>query len=307
MTYQVKSPILFLIFNRPSETQIVFDAIKQVKPKKLYIAADGARNEKPNEYILVKNAREIINQIDWKCEVKTLFRETNLGCKLAVSGAISWFFDNEPEGIILEDDCLPSLIFFEYCDTLLDKYRLDTRIRHIGGSSMNIAPPNNNNTYYFSKLTNVWGWASWRRVWKDYDVNIKQFDSFIESSLFLNIFNNRRVTNYLINLFRLTNKGKINTWDYQYVFCNIINNGLSILPYYNMITNIGFNLNGTHTFDNSNEFANVPTKDFEKIVHPIFIVPDVKKDIDMINKQIPTFKARAKRKVKLFLKKLKSL
>ena len=118
--YDIKSAVLFIIFNRPDTTKKVFDQIKAGKPGRLYIAADGPRMNRPGEEVLCRQTREIINDVDWPCEVKTLFRQTNQGCKEAVSSAIAWFFENEEEGIILEDDCLPNNSFFRFCDTLLE-------------------------------------------------------------------------------------------------------------------------------------------------------------------------------------------
>jgi len=306
MTYKVKSPILFLIFNRPNESRTVFDAIKKAQPSKLYIAADGPRVTKVDDVFLCDKTREIIKEINWNCELKTLLRKENLGCKTAVSGSINWFFDNEAEGIILEDDCLPNALFFKYCDVLLDKYRLDTRIRHISGCKMNLGTPPNNATYYFSKLTHVWGWATWRRVWKDYDVNLQLLDKVLATSLHKEIFHNNKVTKHIFKQFRLTQNGSIDTWDYQYVFCNLINNGLSINPNYNLISNIGFNQNATHISDGQNKYANIPLDHFTSIIHPDIVLPNVGLDVKQLKSEMPTFFNRIKNKLtgiyRLFLK-----
>ena len=170
--------VLFLVFNRLDNTKQVFEAIRQSKPPRLYIAADGARKVKDGEEKKVKSVRDyILSNIDWKCEVKTLFQDQNLGCKMAVSGGIDWFFENEEMGIILEDDCLPSIDFFIFCEEQLNRYKEDLRIGHICGCNFQGNIKRGESDYYYSKLTHVWGWASWRRVWQHYDINMKNFDS----------------------------------------------------------------------------------------------------------------------------------
>jgi hypothetical protein len=303
MTYKVKSPVLFLIFNRPKESQLVFNAIKEAKPFKLYIAADGPRTNKNDDNFLCTKTRDIIKGIDWDCQIETLFQDENLGCKIAVSTAISWFFEKETEGIILEDDCLPSQKFFQYCDVLLEKYRHDTRIRHISGCSMGVGDKSSPETYYFSKMTNVWGWASWRRVWQDYDVELKLYSKSVQTSLYKNVFNDDFITEYIFKQFKLVHHGYINTWDYQYAFCNIINNGLSINPNYNMISNIGFNKDATHTTDGNDKLANISLENFETIIHPDIMIPNIVKDIAQLRKQIPSLFKRCKEGIKSFLKK----
>lgn len=165
--YVFNSAILLLIFNRLDTTQLVFEAIQKVKPPRLYIASDGARIDKLSEDSLVGDVRNyVINNIDWDCEVKTLFREENLGCKLAVSGAISWFFQNEGHGIILEDDCLPDHSFFRFCEEMLLKYSDDERIGMISGDNFQFGGSQVEDSYYFSRYPHIWGWATWKRAWK---------------------------------------------------------------------------------------------------------------------------------------------
>ncbi|MFN0291789.1 nucleotide-diphospho-sugar transferase [Pedobacter helvus] len=281
--YNKQTPILFLVFNRPDTTALVFDEIKKAQPKRLYIAADGARNAV--EEAKCNAVREIVKDITWDCEVKTLFREKNLGCKYAVSSAITWFFDNEPEGIILEDDCLPSQSFFGFCSELLEKYRNDNRIGHIGGSNFQDGIKRGDGTYYFSRLTHVWGWAGWRRVWKDYDVEMKTFKDFKEADLENSPTHSLHKATWYRNL-ENTYKGQINTWDYQYAYSNLINNYLSIMPNQNLIKNIGFGEDATHTFGD-HHFANLQTGSIKEIKYPIFLMPNVEADIYTQNIEHP--------------------
>jgi len=167
------SPVLFLIFNRPETTQQVFSAIRKAKPPRLYVAADGPRSDYPNEDEKCEHSRKIATNVDWDCEVKTLFRDQNLGCRLAVSQAISWFFENEPEGIILEDDCLPSQSFFWFCQELLEDFRNDKQVGAICGFYSNELDYKPSASYFFSRYMRVWGWAGWRRTFEEYDSHLK--------------------------------------------------------------------------------------------------------------------------------------
>lgn len=168
--------VLFIIFNRPETTQRVFEAIRLAKPSRLYVAADGARENKAGENELCEQTRKIIQNIDWQCDVKTLFQKENLGCGKAVSKAISWFFENEEMGIILEDDCLPHPSFFKYCEELLEKYKNNEMIGIISGSNFQKSKKIGDCSYYFSDLINVWGWASWARNWNDFKFNVNELN-----------------------------------------------------------------------------------------------------------------------------------
>lgn len=277
-TYHTKSPVLFLIFSRPDTTTAVFEQIRLAKPSRLYIAADGARKDRPEEEQLCKETLLIVSHIDWPCQVKTLYRDTNLGCKNAVSSAIDWFFEQEEEGIILEDDCLPAIDFFSYCDELLEKYRFDTRIRHIAGSNLQLGRQWGEASYYFARQTHVWGWASWRRVWKDYD---KTLSSFKDEEALLEIdkiFEDQFVAHDWKNIFKDLKAGLIDTWDYQLALTNYFNNGLSINPNVNLISNIGFRSDGTHTTSSDNPYANIPLGTIGNLIHPQYILPEKQAD-----------------------------
>jgi hypothetical protein len=303
--HQIKSSVLFIIFNRPDCTNKVFRAIREGKPRKLYISADGPRDNYPNDFDLCKRTREMLN-IDWDCEVKTLFHEKNLGCKKAVSKGIKWFFENEEEGIVLEDDCLPSERFFEFCDLLLERYRYDNRIVHISGAKMHIDRIFGEATYYFSKHTHIWGWASWRRVWKQYDENLTLLEDFKNQDIFKYIYENTKVVEVLANLFQKTKDNVIDTWDYQYAFLNFWNNGLCICPNHNLISNLGFDENATHTVNPKDVLSNLPHEPFGDISHPKFFVPHLNADYQLLEQNIPSSLqkkiAQTKSGIKKFLK-----
>ena len=245
------TPILFLIFNRPETTKQVFERIRQVKPSILYIAADAPRKNRPDEILRCQETREIVSHIDWPCELKTLYRDQNLGCKKAVSSAITWFFEQEEYGVILEDDCLPDLSFFYFCEELLLKYKDDNRIGHIGGNNFFRGIVKDNLSYDFCTFSHIWGWASGRRVWQHYDVNFSYWNEALKEKYRMNsLFNNLLEKIYFSSFISDTLKGDrgINTWDVQYLFMLRVQNQLSIYPKVNLVTNIGLNdPNATHT------------------------------------------------------------
>ncbi len=245
----MRSPILFLVFNRPEVTQRVFDAIRIARPPKLYIAADGPRKDKVGEVERCQAVQEIISKVDWPCEVSRLVREKNLGCKIAVSSAIDWFFSCEPEGIILEDDCLPHPDFFVYCDELLEKYRDDERIGLISGTSFVDLQEEHflkdSEDYIFTRYPSIWGWASWKRVWNDYDLDIKLWKTHRQDVSVMTPYLKLRKKND--RLFDQVSRSQIDTWDYQVSFLLWSTGRLSICPRFNLIENIGFGPDATHT------------------------------------------------------------
>ncbi len=251
------TPILFIIFNRPDTTQEVFNAIRAIKPKKLYVTADGARKGNQNDLINCPKTREIMN-IDWDCDLKTLYRDENLGCRNAVSDAITWFFNQEEKGIILEDDCLPDLSFFPFCEELLEKYKDDEQIMLISGDNFQNGKKQGEASYYFSRYNHIWGWASWRRVWEHYDVDMNTFPENKEKGFLNEIFSSKKARNYWLKRFEKAYNGEINTWDYQWTYTIFSRNGISILPNVNLISNIGFGNQSTHTAKMNNKMANLP-------------------------------------------------
>jgi len=280
--YTTKSPILFLVFNRPSTTTLVFEKIRKVKPKKLYIAADGPRIGNISDVTRCIEVKNIVSNIDWDCEVKTLFRDENLGCKYAVSSSIDWFFANELQGIILEDDCLPSEDFFKFCDEMLPHYAEDDRVRFINGSNFQNGIKHSDGSYYFSNLSLVWGWASWRRAWKDYDVELKKYINNDNYNSFLTIFNNKFLAQDWNDIINKLHKNQIDTWDYQWAITNMFNNGLSIMPNVNLISNIGFGAGATHTF-NGNSFENLPFGSLDSVIkHPTVYLPSKEADFNSL-------------------------
>jgi len=271
----MEAPILFLIFNRPDTTKGVFEAIRKAKPPKLFVAADGPRPDKPSEWEKCQKVREIATAVDWDCEVKTLFRDSNLGCKVGVSRAIDWFFQHVEEGIILEDDCLPDQSFFSFCQELLEYYRNDTRIMHISGNNFQSGQTRGCGSYYFSKYAHIWGWATWRRAWLFYDLAIKTLPKFIQQRGIESVFQNAKVQKYWFNNLLAVFNGKKDTWDYQWNYSIWSQNGLCILPNANLVTNIGFGAGATHTKDENLPQLHVSIEKMRfPLNHPFFVIRD---------------------------------
>jgi hypothetical protein len=248
----LNTPILFLVFNRPDTTQQVFEVIREVKPAKLYIAADGPRLDKEGEKEKCEAVRKIVTQIDWDCESTTLFREENLGCGKAVSEAITWFFEQVEEGIILEDDCLPDISFFRFCEELLEKYRTDEQVMSISGSNLLSHSWKIENQSYFWGHGGIWGWATWKRAWNLYDIKMTGWnDDAIKNNIRIAIQSNNWYE-YYYNMFEYSYNGTLNTWDIQWFYCILINVGLCINPEVNLVTNLGFGAESTHTESISN-------------------------------------------------------
>ena len=284
--YQLKTAVLFLIFNRPDTTKQVFEAIKKAQPLRLYIGSDGPRESKTGETKIVHAVREfVINNIDWDCEVKTLFRDRNLGCGNAVSSAISWFFDNEEAGIILEDDIMPSQSFFIFCEELLKKYKDEDKIWHIGGFNSDNSIAKGEGSYYFSKKVHVWGWATWKRAWKYYDFDMKSFSYFNENHIIERIFKYKDLQEYSIGNFKKCYEKRIDTWDYQWTYAILSHGGVAVIPNKNMISNIGFGANATHTKDGKSLFANIKRFEIMEICYPELISVNDKMDYDYFCKE----------------------
>ncbi len=277
------TPVLFTIFNRPETARRVFNEIRKVKPLKFFVAADGPREDRKGEMEKCQAVREIVKQVDWECEVFTNFREQNLGLKKAISSAIDWFFENVEEGIILEDDCLPHPIFFRFCEELLERYREDKRVMVISGDNFLFGRKRANYSYYFSRYNHCWGWATWRRAWLNYDGEIRIWPEIKDGDWLKDILGGSDIVRYWFNIFQLAYVDKIDSWAYPWTFSCWIQNGLSILPNVNLVSNIGFGSESTHT-KGSSLFASmaVEAMDFP-LKHPPFVIRDARAD-DFVQK-----------------------
>lgn len=262
----MKSALLFLIFNRPSTTSLVFKKIRQAKPPRLYIAADGPRKGNDDDKKKSIKVREVVTRVDWPCEVKSLYRNENLGCKKAISSAITWFFENEEQGIILEDDCLPNLDFFNFCDNLLIHYSKNEKISAITGNNFQDNNWRGNASYYFSKYFHCWGWATWRRSWQNYDGEISFWPKWRNSKDWINFISNKLEREYWKNIFNKVHQGKIDSWAYPWTANIWYNKGLVITPNTNLVSNIGFGESATHTKSKKDKPV-LPANNLGNLIH----------------------------------------
>jgi hypothetical protein len=268
----MKSAVLLIAFNRPDTTQHVFAAIRKAKPKRLYLAIDGPRSSKSEDIIYIAKTKALISKIDWNCQVKRLYRSKNLGCKRAVSTAINWFFSFEKEGIILEDDCVPTPDFFKFCELMLEKYRDDQQIMMVSGTNYLSSASSDRSSYFFSQYYAIWGWATWKRAWKLYDVSMSDWPTVKASSVIKDNYPQKYMQSHLAEMFESVYNGKVDTWDVQWFYACLKQGGLTIVPSVNLISNIG--LVGTHTTgDHTNN--NIPTGPFDtlNLIDPTSITP----------------------------------
>jgi hypothetical protein len=273
-----KTGILFIVFNRPDFTKEVFETLKVLKPERLYIASDGPRSHVKDDAVKVENTREyLLSNIDWDCDVKTLFRKENMGCGKNVKLAIDWFFENEDNGIILEDDCVPVPSFFQFCEELLDKYADDDRVGMISGANHLTNYYDLEDSYLFSKSFTSWGWATWRRAWKFMDHDMTWLESN-KMPIIKNISYSRISHSHWKNaIYKVENK-LADAWDYQWYFSMSGQNQLCIFPQKNLICNIGWGDDATHTIGKGKQsYTNVDDINFP-LKHPEFVMPDRKYD-----------------------------
>ncbi|MDV0443854.1 hypothetical protein [Methanorbis rubei] len=280
-----ETPVLLLIFNRPDTTQQVFDRIRAARPTKLYVSADGPRDNKLSDSKLCADTRRILDQIDWSCELHVRFLDENVGCAKAISSGITWFFDHEEEGIILEDDCVPSHDFFGYCEILLQKYRDNPQVMMISGTNLISNTVQLNYSYDFSRWTWIWGWATWARSWKTYDITLSWWESLsdkiIHDSYFDEIPLFREHLLWHGDDFHATSTP--DTWDYQWTYTVMMNNGLCIIPEKNLISNIG--VVGAHYSggDTSLLCREIQHLDVDHIHHPNCVCANRQLDVILFN------------------------
>lgn len=276
--FELKTPVALLIFNRPDTTARVFSEIAKAKPPKLLVVADGPRHHKSGEAALCAQTRAIVKQVDWTCEVLTNFADANMGCKIRVASGIDWIFEQVPEAIILEDDCLPDPSFFQFCQEMLEHYREEPRIGMISGGNLQFGRVRGLGSYYFSRYTHIWGWASWRRAWQHYDRDIAQWPEFQDAKVLDNLFSSKEERRYWHQAFESVHNGSLDTWDYSWTFTSLTRGMMSVVPNVNLISNIGFGAQATHTHV-VGQLSALPIAAIKfPLVHPTFLLPDLAAD-----------------------------
>ena len=295
--FQLKTPVAFIIFNRPDTTKRVFAEIAKARPPKLLVIADGPRADRPDDAEKCAAARAIIDGVDWDCEVLTNYSDVNLGCKRRVSSGLDWVFDTVDEAIILEDDCLPHPTFFRFCEEMLEKYRDDERIAMISGDNFQFGRKRTEYSYYFSRYTHIWGWASWRRAWRNYDVDMKRWHEIRDSGWLEDLLGSKVSYLYWKYIFENVYNGKIDTWDYQWIFSCWIQGELTVIPNVNLVSNIGFSLEAVHTTE-KNKFSEMKTESMLfPISHPSYMLRDSVAD-SITEKQVYSGKILSLRTIK---------
>lgn len=272
-----KFPIAYVIFNRPGHTRETFSVIRAQRPTKLFIIADGPRAGHTTDAQRCAETRAIVDHIDWPCEVHRNYADQNMGCKLRVSSGLDWVFEHVDAAVILEDDCVPNVDFFDYCDDLLVRYAEDTRVWVVTGNNFQDGKKRGEAAYYFSKYNHCWGWATWRRAWQHYRVDMPFWPAWRDSVGWLNKMSDRAERDTWTNIFDRVYRGEIDTWDYQWTACVWYYGGLTATPKVNLVTNIGFGPDATHTVTN-NDQAGLPVFPLGPLTHPQKIEANVHAD-----------------------------
>jgi hypothetical protein len=300
--FQLNTPVALIIFNRPDTTARVFKEIAKARPPKLLVIADGPRETRTGEAERCEQARAIIRQVNWDCEILTNFSETNQGCKMRVASGIDWIFEQVEEAIILEDDCLPEQSFFRFCEEMLVKYRDNERVGMVSGGNLQFGNHRGIGSYYFSRYTHIWGWASWRRAWQHYDREITQWPAFRDEGWLDMMFRTEGERDYWRRSFDAVHDDSLDTWDCSWTFTSLIHGMLQVVPNVNLISNIGFGPEATHTHV-VGIHADMPIEPIKfPLKHPSFVLADVAADRYIADNQIaPSFIERQLRRIKRYI------
>lgn len=268
------TPVIFLVFNRPELTARVFERIRAARPPQLLVVCDGPRANRPEEAEKVTAVRTLIEQgVDWPCTILRNYAEKNLGCRARVASGLTWAFEQVPEAIVLEDDCLPDPSFFPFCEDLLARYRDDERVMHIAGTNLSAPYVRRSSSYWFSHQPCIWGWASWRRAWRHYDLEMTSWAARMEN-LRLSFASNWETYHWLPILAQAYHEPeKTNTWDFAWTYTCRSLLGLCIIPQNNLVENLGFGSDASHT-TTANPRLRVPTRDAGPMRHPSAVERD---------------------------------
>jgi hypothetical protein len=266
------------MFRRPETTARVLDAIRAARPSLLLVVADGPRSDRPDEAAACAATRGLIDSVDWPCEVRREFAADNMGCRHRIASGLAWVFGQVPEAIILEDDCLPDQTFFPFCDELLERYRDDHRVAQISGATNQKGRRRGKHSYFFSRYNSVWGWASWRRVFDLYDVDMRRWPELRDSNWLAGMIDGRALVDYWTQVFEDTYERRIDTWDYQWIYSAWLHGMVSLVPNRNLVKNIGFGPGASHT-PAHDPYANDPLESIAfPLDHPSSVVRNSRAD-----------------------------
>jgi len=263
----INTPIAYFIFNRPRHTRETFAAIRAQQPAKLFIIADGPRQGHATDAERCKEVRGIVEAIDWPCEVHRNYSDENLGLKRRVSSGLDWVFEQVDRAIVLEDDCLPHADFFNYCEAMLDRYENDVRVWVITGNNFQGGHRRGDAAYYFSKYSHCWGWATWRRAWQHYKGDLPFWPKWGSTKDWRKKVPDPVERKYWANIFDKVRRNEFDSWAYPWIGCVWYHGGLTATPNVNLVTNIGFGPDGTHTLAIEDE-EGISTQPLGLLTHP---------------------------------------
>ena len=289
------TPVAFIIFNRPDLTEQVFREIAKAQPPKLFVIADGPRPNQLGEADKCAAARAVVERVNWDCEVVKNYSDVNLGCGVRVATGISWVFEQTEEAIILEDDCVPHPTFFRFCEELLDRHRDDERVMQISGGNLHSGRKWGPYSYFFSRHSNIWGWATWRRAWRFYDIRVESWPLLRDTPWLQELLRNAKVARFLGDQFERAYQSEFHwwTWDYQWIFACWMQRGLCIYPNSSLISNVGCRGDATHTQWTGNKFARIPLEEMAfPLQHPPHVIPHEEADDafvrEVFSQDVPT-------------------
>jgi hypothetical protein len=285
----IDTPVVLIIFRRPDLTARVLEAVAAVKPRQLFVFADGPRSDRPEDAEACIAARAVIERVDWECDVHRYYSDVNLGCGRGPATGISWAFEHVEQAIVLEDDCVPHPSFFRFCGELLERYRDDQRVMHIAGSIYREQPLTTPHSYVFSQFNCAWGWATWRRAWSYFDATVALWPALRQTSWLRDVVGDPNAVRYWANEFDVANQraGDVSYWDHQWTFACWANSGLSVVPRVNLVSNVGCGPNGTHTLWEADPIGNLPTCEMDfPLAHPPAVLQSRERDREFLREVI---------------------
>lgn len=300
---KLSTPVVLILAPRIETVTKVLAAIKNANPSILYAVADAGWSQVTREKF--KEVKTLIAQIDW-CKVRTNYSDENMNAKMRLASGISWVFEHEERAIILEHDCLPHPSFFSYCENLLERYADDNRVMHIGGDNffkqLNV-DYKSLDSYFFTHVPHIWGWATWRRAWQYYDVNITKWPEAQKRRLLYDVFKDDAVAFRWENRLQEYYENRINSWDGQWTFAILSQGGLSINPSVNLVSNIGFGKEALSCKNENDILANIPSESIAfPLKHPPFMIVDQKADL-LIAKKVFHINETYTQRIKWYIKK----
>ncbi len=277
-SWSLNTPVALILFNRPDTTAQVFAAIRAARPPQLFVIADGPRASRPNEAALCAAARAVVEQVDWPCDVVRDFSDTNLGCRRRVASGLTRLFETVDRAIILEDNCIPHPTFFQYCEALLKRWQDDDRLWSISGDNFQFGRRRTSHSYYFSRYSHVWGWATWRRAWRHYDDAMSLWPELRDGGWLTDLFPAPGQAAYWRERLQATYEDRVDSWAYRWMLTCWQQYALHVLPNVNLVTSIGYGSQATHTTV-VDPFANLGTQPMTfPLSHPSYMIRNAQAD-----------------------------